>query len=45
MRLYAPGKPGHWPTLGPLIGGSLNLKLIEQQFLEIGRLQWRLACR
>jgi TnpA family transposase len=33
-----PGKPGHWPTLGPLIGGSLNLKLIEQQFLEIVRL-------
>jgi TnpA family transposase len=37
-RLYVPGKPGHWPTLGPLIGGSLNLKLIEQQFLEIVRL-------
>ena len=33
-----PGKPGQWPALEPLIGGSLNLKLIEQQFLEILRL-------
>ena len=37
-RLYVPGKPGQWPALEPLIGGSLNLKLIEQQFLEILRL-------
>jgi Tn3 transposase DDE domain len=37
-RLYVPGKPGQWPALAPLIGGSLNLKLIEQQFLELARL-------
>jgi TnpA family transposase len=37
-RLYVPGKPGQWPALAPLIGGSLNLKLIEQHFLEILRL-------
>jgi TnpA family transposase len=37
-RLYVPGKPGQWPALAPLIGGSLNLKLIEQQFLELVRL-------
>jgi TnpA family transposase len=34
-RLYVPGKSGQWPALEPLIGGPLNLKLIEQQFLEI----------
>jgi TnpA family transposase len=33
-----PGKPGQWPALSPLIGGSLNLKLVEQQFLELVRL-------
>ena len=37
-RLYVPGKPSQWPALEPLIGGPLNLKLIEQQFLEILRL-------
>jgi TnpA family transposase len=37
-RLYVPGKPSQWPALSPLIGGSLNLKLIEQQFLELVRL-------
>ena len=37
-RLYVPGKPSQWPALAPLIGGSLNLKLIEQQFLEVLRL-------
>jgi TnpA family transposase len=37
-RLYVPGKSGQWPALEPLIGGPLNLKLIEQQFLEILRL-------
>jgi TnpA family transposase len=37
-RLYVPGKPGQWPALSPLIGGSLNLKLIEQQFVELVRL-------
>jgi TnpA family transposase len=30
-RLYVLGKPSQWPALSPLIGGSLNLKLIEQQ--------------
>ena len=37
-RLYVHGKPGQWPALSPLIGGSLNLKLIEQQFPELVRL-------
>jgi TnpA family transposase len=37
-RLYVPGKPSQWATLTPLIGGSLNLKLIEAQFSEILRL-------
>ena len=37
-RLYVPGKPGQWPVLSPLIGGSLNLRLIEQQFPELVRL-------
>ena len=37
-RLYVPGKPSEWPALAPLIGGSLNLRLIEQQFDEVVRL-------
>ena len=37
-RLYVPGKPSQWPALAPLIGASLDLKLIEQQFLEVSRL-------
>ena len=37
-RLYVPGKPSQWPVLSALIGGSLNLKLIEQQFPELVRL-------
>jgi TnpA family transposase len=37
-RIYVPGAPSAWPALTPLIGGSLNLKLIEQQFDEVIRL-------
>lgn len=35
---YVPGKPGDWPNLAPLIGGPLNVKLMEQQFDEVMRL-------
>ena len=31
-------KPAQWPTLAPLIGGSINTKLIEQQLGEVLRL-------
>jgi TnpA family transposase len=34
-RIYVPGKPGDWPSLVPLIGGPLNVKLMEQQFDEV----------
>jgi TnpA family transposase len=37
-RIYVPGKPGVWPNLVPLIGGPLNIKLMEQQFDEGMRL-------
>jgi len=37
-RIYVPGKPGDWPNLAPLIGGPLNVKLMEQQFDEVMRL-------
>ena len=37
-RIYVPGKPGDWPDLAPLIGGALNVKLMEQQFDEVMRL-------
>jgi TnpA family transposase len=37
-RIYIPGKAGDWPTLTPLVGGPLNLKLMEQQFDEFLRL-------
>jgi TnpA family transposase len=37
-RLYVPGKSDQWPALEPMIGASLNLKLIEQAFDEILRL-------
>jgi TnpA family transposase len=37
-RLYVPGKAAQWPTLIPLIGGSINTKLIEQQLGEVLRL-------
>jgi TnpA family transposase len=37
-RIYVPRPPMAWPALSPLIGGSPNLKLIEQQFDEVIRL-------
>jgi TnpA family transposase len=37
-RIYIPGKSADWPTLAPLVGGPLNLKLMEQQFDEFMRL-------
>jgi TnpA family transposase len=37
-RIYVPGKPADWPNLAPLIGGPLNIKLMEQQFDEVMRL-------
>jgi TnpA family transposase len=37
-RLYIPGKSSQWPALEPLIGATLNLKLIEQHFEDILRL-------
>jgi TnpA family transposase len=37
-RLYVPGKERDHPTLTPLIGGKLNLKLVRTQWDEILRL-------
>jgi TnpA family transposase len=37
-RLYVPGNPSQWRALEPLIGASINLKLIEQHFDDILRL-------
>lgn len=37
-RLYVPGKEREHPTLAPLIGGKLNLKLVRTQWEEILRL-------
>jgi TnpA family transposase len=37
-RLYVPGRLGDWPNLAPLIGGALNIELMEQQFDEVMRL-------
>lgn len=37
-RLYVPGKAGLWSALNPLIGGSINTRLIEQQLDEVLRL-------
>ena len=37
-RLYVPGKGAEWPALSPLIGGSINIRLIEQQLDEVLRL-------
>jgi len=37
-RLYVPGRVTQWPALSPLIGGSINTKLIEQQLGEVLRL-------
>jgi TnpA family transposase len=36
--LYVPGKSDRWSTLEPLIGGSINAKLIERQFGDVIRL-------
>jgi TnpA family transposase len=37
-RLYVPGKERDHPTLAPLIGGKLNVKLVRTQWDEILRL-------
>jgi TnpA family transposase len=37
-RLCVPGKAAQWPALSALIGGSIQTKLIEQQFAEVLRL-------
>jgi TnpA family transposase len=37
-RIYIPGKAADWSALAPLVGGSLNTKLMEQQFDEFMRL-------
>jgi Tn3 transposase DDE domain len=37
-RLYVPGRAGQWSSLSPLIGGSINERLIEQQLSEVLRL-------
>ena len=37
-RLYVPGKSDRWSTLDPLIGGSINIKLIERQLGDVIRL-------
>ena len=37
-RIFVPGAAAQWPSLSPLIGGSLNTRLIEQQFDEVLRL-------
>ena len=37
-RIFVPGAAAQWPSLAPLIGGSLNTRLIEQQFDEVLRL-------
>ncbi|MFG6449105.1 Tn3 family transposase [Roseateles sp. BYS180W] len=35
--LFAPGKAADWPTLAAIIGGSLNIKLIDQTFDDCQR--------
>jgi TnpA family transposase len=37
-RLYVPGKPGQWPALISMIGGSINTKITGQQLNEVLRL-------
>lgn len=37
-RIFVSGVPGQWPALLPLIGGSVNTRLIEQRFAEVLRL-------
>jgi TnpA family transposase len=38
LEVYVPGKLDQWPSLNPLIGGSINTRLIERQLSEILRL-------
>ena len=33
-RIFVPSAPGRWPCLTPLVAGSVNTRLIEQQFAE-----------
>ena len=37
-RLHVPGKPGDWPALASIIGGSLDTKAIEATFEDILRI-------
>ncbi|VVE55581.1 transposase [Pandoraea sputorum] len=37
-NLYVPGKPGDWPALSSLFGGSISRKLIEREFEDVVRL-------
>ncbi|RZF24084.1 Tn3 family transposase [Paraburkholderia sp. UYCP14C] len=37
-NLYVPGKPGDWPALSSLVGGSISRKLIEREFDDVVRL-------
>jgi len=37
-NLYVPGKPGDWPALSSLIGGTISRKLIEREFADVARL-------
>jgi TnpA family transposase len=37
-RLYVPGKATQWPALSPLIGASINSKLVQQQLDDVLRL-------
>jgi TnpA family transposase len=37
-RLYVPGNAQAWPSLRPMIGGALNIKLIRSHWDEIMRL-------
>jgi TnpA family transposase len=37
-RLYVPGRAAQWAALGPLIGGPIKTKLIQEQLGEVLRL-------
>lgn len=37
-NLYVPGKPGDWPALSSLVGGTINRRLIEREFADVARL-------
>ncbi|MEM5461155.1 Tn3 family transposase [Paraburkholderia phytofirmans] len=37
-NLYVRGRPGDWPAVASLIGGSISQKLIEREFEEVVRL-------